>query len=68
MSFYQTNHIEISGLIIGGTQEFMTSQNKRKIIEIIDLIKEDTGILDKEQQQLDNIIQKHLKLTKFPNG
>ncbi|HDJ3496588.1 hypothetical protein [Staphylococcus aureus] len=46
----------------------MTSQNKRKIIEIIDLIKEDTGILDKEQQQLDNIIQKHLKLTKFPNG
>ncbi|PUZ21329.1 hypothetical protein BUY00_04825 [Staphylococcus chromogenes] len=68
LSFYQTNHIEINGLIIGGTQEFMTSQNKRKIIEIIDLIKEDTGILDKEQQQIDNIIQKHLKLTKFPNG
>lgn len=67
LSFYQTSHIEVDGLILGGTQEFMISQNKRKITEIIDLIKEDTDILDKEQEQLDSIIKKHLKLNKFTN-
>lgn len=46
----------------------MTLQNEKEITDIIRLIKEDTDILDEEQQQLDNIIQKHLKLTKFPNG
>ncbi|PTG57019.1 hypothetical protein, partial [Staphylococcus chromogenes] len=68
LSFYQTSHIEINGLILGGPQEFMTLQNEKEITNIIRLLKEDTDILDEEQQQLDNIIQKHLKLTKFPNG
>lgn len=39
LSFYQTIHIEIDGLILSGSQEFMISQNKSKITEIIDLIK-----------------------------
>ncbi|MGI2244273.1 MULTISPECIES: hypothetical protein [unclassified Staphylococcus] len=64
LSFYQTSHIVIDGLILGGPQEFMISQNKRKITEIRGLIKEDTDILDKEQEQLDSIIKKHLKLNK----
>lgn len=68
LSFYQTSHIEINGLILGGPQEFITLQNEKEITDIIRLLKEDTDILDEEQQQLDNIIQKHLKLTKFPNG
>lgn len=68
LSFYQTSHIEIDGLILGGPQEFMISQNKRKIAEIRGLIKEDTDILDKEQEQLDSIIKKHLKLNKITNG
>ncbi|HIH8111527.1 hypothetical protein [Mammaliicoccus sciuri] len=67
LSFYQTSHIEIDGLILGGPQEFMISQNKRKIAEIRGLIKEDTDILDKEQEQLDSIIKKHLKLNKITN-
>ena len=68
LSFYQTSHIEIDGLILGGSQEFMISQNKRKITEIRRLIKEDTDIIDKEQEQLDSIIKKHLKLNKITNG
>ncbi|WP_053037123.1 hypothetical protein [Staphylococcus haemolyticus] len=68
LSFYQTSHIEINGLILGGPQEFMISENKKKITEIRDLIKKDTYILDKEQEQLDNIIKKYLKVNKITNS
>lgn len=65
LSFYQTSHINIDGFIIEGTPEFMTTQNKIKISQIIDLINEDKSILNTDQIQLDNIIRKHLDLSKF---
>lgn len=37
-------------------------------MEIRDLIKKDTDILDREQRELDNIIKKYLKLNKITNG